>query len=627
MTAISPAIALHRLVLSHCMLASGFELISLADTQPLSEVAAPESSDDGLDPFDFLSQSHVSYNHTTPSNPVEEPLEITPTTLRTADQSGRGASTPRLPTSVPLSRANSAHDNLFASVISTMGDSVGDSFGADSFVFLPPFATLTTSNESQSPLVFLQTQQETLSAELRRHIRDHWALLSEGDDCTGIRATLAGDWARLSESCVLLHEMCVREQSTVESLLLDFDRWDRRRTKVLRHIQQIKSDSSKYGTKLAGLLTRKLDVDNEVEALEMRIAALKAQRNVINKEIRETSSVLESKSAKYVNMFRELEQKGLDVITDYLSSSGVRGQDLQLLLKSEPVNATFSMAALNQATARGSPPTLLGSTLPVTALPALISPNPAHISTQPLEIPEPPAPLSPYAQGYANGSHHLERIKQSINGFVHGMVRQENPPPKEKVDDILNTITEKINVTPILDILRHKIEALEDMSLRTSRLSAMYNSQCSAWNDVCKQLEPQEKVLLQLLNDPTTHPDQLVDRLKVTFGILKQEFQRASSDHTAILKENSLAIVIHQELKAVAAAIDLLVGGDSNIQTVESLSKDSTTPKLNRDRLSMRITSAGYHPSPKPTLMTARVNSSNIQDSVFAPRSKNMKSE
>lgn len=613
------------------MLESGFELINLADTiAPLSELAAPESSDDGLDPVDFLSQSH---HHSPPHprastlSPVEvERLELTPTGLRTQDPSGKGAST-------PLSRASSAHDSVFASA-----STLGDSLGPESFVFLHrPVST----DATQNPLVFLQTQQDALGAELRRHMRQHMAMLAAGDDCGPVRAALAQDWARLLETCVLLHEACVREQAVVEALLVDFETWDRRRTKVLRHIQLIKSDSSKYGTKLAGLLHRRLEVDREVEALESRIAALKAQRIVITREISETSSVLESKSAKYVNMFRDLERKGRDLITDYLSSAGVRGHDLQLLLRSEPVDATFSMAQKLPTTVSDASPRApqlhsplavrRPSALPQTS-PSRVSPTPASMGTQPLHAPVSlPAPqMSPYAQGYASGSHHLERLKQGINGFVHGIARPpEHPVAREKVDDILNTITEKINVSPILDILRHKIEALEDMSLKTSRLSAVYNNQYTAWNDVCKQLESQEKLLLLLLNDRNTHPDQLVERLKVTLDVLTQELEKVTSAHilSATPKENSLGIVIHQELKAVASAIDLLVGGNSNLQAVESLVNDSTAPKLSRERLSMRITSAGYHPSPTPTIMTARVNTSTIQDSVFAPRLKNMKSE
>lgn len=525
---------------------------------------------------------------------------------------------------------------------------MADSLGPESFVFLVP----PTAPDGQNPLVFLQAQQDAVAAELRRHIRDHQLALADGDDCGPIRAQLARDFVRLSETCVLLHEVCGREQAVVEGLVSDFEKWDRRRTRVLRHIQQIKSDSSKYGTKLAGLLRRRHEVDHEVETLELRIAALKAQRSTITREIGETSSVLESKSAKYVNVFRDLERKGRDVIAEYLGSAGVQPHDLELLLRSEPVDAGFSMAKSGETVYTDLPPlpgqgpgqgtgqgpgkgTGQGPTQSKFHGP---SPAPmasaASMGIQPFEVPQSPLayphpPLSPYAQGYASGSQHLERLKQSLSGLMHGAIRQPHSVDKEKVDDILNTITEKIDLSPILHLLRHKIEALEDMSLKTSRLSAFYNNQGLAWADTCKLLDSQEKLILFLLSDPNIQPTQLVERLKATIEMLTRELDLAFEAYlaSATSKENSLGTIIHHEIKAIAIAVDLLVGDNSTLQAVESLVTEDTAPKISGKHLSMRITAAGYHPSASPTTVTARVNSTPLQDSVFGNRSKNMKSE
>lgn len=575
------------------MLASGFELINLADTvAPLTDIAAPESSDDCLDPIDFLSQSRAAG----PSVALDLSFAL------------EGASTPRLLLRTPLSPSPPAAVN--ASLV-TLGDSL-----ADSFAFLVP-ATAWGLGDGQNPLVFLQTQQDTLVSELRRHVREHQATLAEGDDCGPVRHALAQDLSRLSETCVLLHEACGQEQAGVEGLVADFEKWDRRRSKVLRHIQQIKSDSSKYGTKLAALLRRRQDVDLEVDALEARIAALKAQRSAISREIGETSSVLESKSARYVNVFRDLEQKGRDVISEYLASAGVRPHDLHLLMKSEPVDAGFSMAQdKHHAEPASNAPAAMGAQAYEVSETPLAAEDAGHHSA------------SPYAQGYASGVLHLSRLKHGISGLVHGLARPA-PVAREDVDDALNTITEKIDLSPILNILRHKIEAIEDLALKTSRLSAFYNQQSLAWRDVCKLLESQEKSLILRLNDPTTNLLHLVTQLEDAIGVLTQHLDSATSAYlaSATPKENFLGTLIHHELKALTDALELLEGNSSYTHTVDNPAPDFAVPKLSRERLSMRITAAGYQPPPSPTTGTNKVSTALPQDSVFALRPKNMKSE
>lgn len=626
-------LSVHFAPISYRMLPSGFELINLGELlEPLTHLAPPESSDDGLDPHDFLSQSLDSLSTGIRANTVSpsavERLELTPTRLAEISASKLGwKTTPQ------------------DSVMSNMGDSLGDSVFFRGVAFSGR-RTKGSDGFEQQPREFLQARQDALVTELRRHIHEHLELLSEGDDCTHIRAVLASDFDQLSETCLLLNEVSLREKEIAEELLADFSRWDKRREKVLQRVRAIKSENSKYGTKLAGLLRKKSLVESEIDQLEERIAALKAQKAAITKEIGETSSVLESKSAKYVHRFRELERKGRDVISDYLTFSGVPLQDLSLFLRSEKVDATFSLLdeknTTNNATynfSKSHPATnnlrdTNGAQNPVNGHP---------MGVQPLEIPTAtnfdgtPNTVSlansPYKLGYSRGAQSLERLKSGINGFVHNFVLPpKQPASKENVDDLLNTITEKINLLPTLELLKHKVEALEDLSLKSSRLSAFYNDQSIAWKSTCKTLSSQEGLVMSILNSSEPRTEELIERLKIAYSLIEEDLQKANNTHVsaATSKANWLGIIIHQELTALATAIDELTGNNDFVKHLPSVDRsitDLATTKINNDRLSMRITSAGYHPSTAPTTAPAKVFSSNNQEGLYAPRSKSMKSE
>lgn len=553
----------------------GFESINLASTAevslPPSLRAIPESSDDGLDPNDFLSQSHhkvpdkESRNQTVSPIAIER-LDLTPTVL-TGDLFLNPA------------RLSESQD-MYGSLI------------ADSFHFLSAESMYRQRNvTTESPLEFLQTKHDSLHAEMKKHLRLHKDYLAEGHDCTQIRSIVSVGFDRLSENSYLLNEEYSRELLFAESLLGNFEKWDKKRSKVLRRVQSIKSEDNKYGLKLAGLLNKRSDIDAEIEDLEARIVALKNSRSAISSEISETSSVLESKSAKYVNLFRDLEKQGRNAISDYLYFTGLPEQDLLMLLRSEPVEAAFAYRSTILEPEKAAQKDEI--------VPDVLTAN--EMGVQALELPEEAtavAPDSAYSKGYERGTKQIEKVKKGLHSLVHAVFTEQEIRLKEvpQVDDILNTITEQIDIVPVVELLSYKVEALEDLVLKTSRMSANFHDQGVVWKDTIKMLESKEALLFKQLSEPQPLTDIVTDTLKSSLDLLKSVFEKRLPISGA---GDFLSVLLHREMKAVAGALQQLTKESGYLDSLPHLEKSlefSSVLGSKPGKLSTRITATGYKP-------------------------------
>lgn len=582
----------------------GFESISLASTVPLP-LPIPESSDDGLDPNEFLSNhkgkvAPVAKSRNQTASPITiERLDVTPTLL-TADLF------------LNPSRLSDSQD--FPSMI-------------DSFHFTNT-ESMYKLTQKESPLEYLQTNLDSLQSELRKKIRLHKTALENGDDCLRVRIEISTTFDRLSENCYLLNEIYSRELAFTESLLNNFEKWDRKRTKVLRRIQSIKSEDNKYGLKLAGLLNTRAGIDNEISDLEAKIEALKSTRTAVTNEISETSSVLESKSAKYVNIFRDLEQQGRGAISDYLYSSGLPEKDLEMLLRTEEVEAVFVYKADTLAEDKPAPvnkkpvPTVAKSTVD-----NVLPPDANSMGIQALEVPDEElviTPVSAYEKGYARGTEQLELVKKGLNQLVHAVFDTSKRTSSSRVDDILNTITEKIDLVPIVELMSYKMEAVEDMILKSSRMSASFHDQSVVWKDTTTVLESNESLLFRLLSEATPPTAGVVDTLKLSLMHLQSSFEKHKSS-------KYLGILLHQECKAVAGALEQLTHDSSYLDSlpdIESMSLEmSIHGKIGGSKLNTRITSTGYNPAIFAPLLQAKAILPTVKKSRYVTTSKGVKKE
>lgn len=616
------------------MLASGFELINLAAT--LAEPQMPESSDDGLDPNEFLSQSHV---------PLAPPRAntISPIPIENIDM------TPKFLNSELFTNPNMLSES----------DVLVESINVDSFHFVSADSMYRNthsrmSSTGESPLEHLQSRNQALNNEMRNRLRVLESTLANGEDCTEIRESLTNGLALLSENKYLLHEIYNKELAFVNALLVNFENWDRNRSRVLRRIQAIKSEGNRHGKKLAGLLNKQTAIDDEIQQLESRIEVLRANRGAITKEIDETSSILESKSAKYVNIFRDLERQGRDAISEYLYSSGIPKNNLEILLKSEPVEATFSYIHDNQrsdntiniasdtrgiehpkaANTQSEEPKITASTMGIQ--PLIISGDEPEVDPGVPQVEE----ESAYAMGYARGSQRLEKLRKGISNIVtHVFPPVQNGHKSAKnVDDQLNVITEKIDLVPIIELLSHKSDALSKLTVDFSKLAAEYHDQNVILKDIYRSLGSNERTIISLLSNTSPSPEDLVSLLSKSYSELKKVLERQleSRVRSSGPKNKYLITILHLELTAVAKAMSELSQNSSyELQvpllgsSVDSSMLDSRAEFRNNFAIS-GITSAGYRPPTHSTTFTSHASPTVYkvrQDSPFASSSKGLKNE
>ncbi|GBL50599.1 hypothetical_protein [Candidozyma auris] len=584
-----------------------FESINLASvqiaSQPLSSLGTvPESSDDGLDPNDFLTQNHTDLDKDRNSSSnigTEEP---------TANED------PHRSTSLSTSYLyeSTLKESMSPSAIQTEEHSYNDMDNV-----------WQTHQHDESLLQFLLDRQQEIKEEMKRDMSTHKCFISEGNDCREIRQLLGDHFVELSKNCYSLHELYGKESTSLRGLLHHLERWDIRRSRVLNRVKSIKSDDHSFGVKLAGLLHKRNDIDTEIDDLESRLRLLRANRAAVNSEIEEASSVLESKSAKYVNIFRELEKHGESVITNFLLSSGLPQDELQVLYKKVPVEALFKYKGANQKS----------SSEVVKARPAEEaakrehgeSPNAQNMGAQAYEVADGETQQvtekSAYDRGYEKGNAQFVKVKETVSSMVHKIFngKRDERASRNDVDDESNTITEKIDVNPITELLSQRIRALEDLSVSSSNLSAVLHQDGIIWSNIAASLNKREEKMLEVLSQSRSMPSEMESMLISCFDTLKaalDEWENKRKVGQPVYFES----LVYCELNAVAHALDSL-RNDTNysnqVSSAQIILSDDDTASSNSTRPLSRFTMThyGYHPRSTTIVdtVTENVNSTNSQ--------------
>lgn len=389
--------------------------------------------------------------------------------------------------------------------------------------------------DQDSPLEYLQSKNTTLYKEIRKNIRNHRVLLEQGSEkLNKVRSMISQDFDQLSENFYSLNEIYSRDAAVTENLLKSFEIWDKKRDKLLNKIKVIKSMDNKHGHKLGQLIEQSSNVDAEITDLEKRLASAKERKRLLSLEIDKTSSVLESRTSKYVESFKRLEKEGQNAVADFFRLNGMPEKDLGSVIKKQPVNVKFSRnqqekavtnniilekAPVAQKTAEQKPA--------VAAKPAEVTPVRAEsMGMQPFIIPDDPPPTKPtddntslnhdkgptaFEKGFAKGSQKSLDVKSKLV-YLLKLIKESSNSEKDryqrlealtavKVDDADNTIESKMDVDPIVTLLVHKIEALEDLVLETSRKSTEFHEYSLRWKDLIEYVKNEEyKLSTQISN-------------------------------------------------------------------------------------------------------------------------------
>ncbi|EGV59967.1 hypothetical protein CANTEDRAFT_136475 [Yamadazyma tenuis ATCC 10573] len=572
-----------------------FESINLASTindtnmhrtplrmPPDLESVSGTSDDEELDPTEFLSSDSPELL----KQPHNQKNVIDPIPETSGGEQLSGLS-PQSSSSEPV-LTDTIHKSM------SMLDSVIQDSLVDSLSIHLPTHNGQYDSDSESPIQHLQQNFDRLQGELRSNIVLHKSALEKGSDSLNrLRDTIADNLHSLSEIQYSLNELYQRESARNKELCNRFIKWDEKRRKLLAKIQYIKSDKNSFGIKLSGLLDESTSLDSEIMEYEAKLLSLKAKRKILQTEIEDTSSVLESRTSLFVKAFKELDRNGEVAVLAALRQNGLTDEKANVLLKKIAVDVTFVKhyeKKLEQSVrVNRSSPSKPSSEKATT----IIQDKPNRIEVQAYEPPtsqmgmqaydpgvqeyEPPAhpPIQrpytanrnssdPYDKGFSRGFEQSEKFKSQLQHIYEQYIKplleqrdREKGYRSLKVDDNENTVTSKIDLVPILEFLEHKVDAYSELSNKTGKLSTIYHQYSSCWKDVCSSIRKRENDLQASIFGQREDVESAISSiLKSTLDdlLLSAEYSsNISSDPESPLKR----LILH-EVNALLSALSIV---------------------------------------------------------------------
>lgn len=613
------------------------------------ESASATSDDDELDPEEFLSQElpRILNKKEIPSmDDLEEVGILNSTTiLGDTDTNNRGRihNNERLSQSTELQSrvANDISSNINRSVLSDLRfltQSPLDTSISNSIVF-PQQSKITTETGNHETLIeYLLNENSSLQQDLYKSILAQKRILGAGDNqIHRVRQSISLGFDKLSESYYLLNEAYTREIRYTESLHQNFKRWDNRREAILGKISKIKSNKNKHGSKLEKLLDESNSIDKEVAELEGRLRTLKKKKQLINAEIDDTSSVLESRTSKYVDTFNSLEKLGKDAIVDFLNLNKIDSPN-ESIVRFVPVDVTFlknysEIQNRNNATSKTN---LISSDTTSNTVntdgkktdsmehlestkKSGTTKNPGYIGMQPLIVPD-DAPeilgiqedlslanhghgLTPFEKGFQKGTKLSNNVKGQFNTFLRSFIAayqnsydsdvKPNAKPLKQIDDLTNTIANKIDLQPILALLDHRLEDLREFLSFTSKQATIFHEYGITWNEIVSIIQKLENKLLDQFSDSKISKDNIdknivlilkssLDQLRTC--VLRIGTHPSLAANSLTTRRNPLFKSIIHEIKAICATLVTASNDDNYLQRINEFKKILGSGKSNEDK-------------------------------------------
>ncbi|CAI5758617.1 unnamed protein product [Candida verbasci] len=466
-----------------------------------------------------------------------------------------------------------------------------------------------------SPIEFLSSKIKQLSEDLESDSKLYEQFLKNGNSVIDkLRNKILFNFNQLSECYLSLNELYSKEKTYSESLLKSFKNWDDVRTNILAKVKLIKSEKSKYGKKMANLLNQSSELDNEIAEVELKLKSLRFKKLLLDKEIEDTSSVLESKTAKYVNTFKELEIRGKEAMTNFLQYNGVPESEISRIVQHEQVNVTFLKNVIaTELKPQDSTPSAQIVQDQESKIIGMQPFNPENliIQQQDLSSMNHDHGPTPYERGFAKGSQNSAQLKSQLNNVLKKLFEKlpnnESPVqnyPKAKVDDYSNTVNEKLDLEPILKFLQSKSDALNDLIVQTSSKSAMYHNFSDVWNNVVSLLTKQEEKLKMVLEDSVVGKvnQEVVNVLNLTLNHLEifltqiQDFKNINKEET--LQKEQLITLVHNDIDAVKQGLNLI-------------SSQSTSSGVN-DKFGFKKSFSNIPTFSEPTSQIQKINSNDV---------------
>lgn len=573
-----------------------------ASNRRVPESVSATSDDDELDPNEFLSQGLPQILLKKNNVSIDDDAEglgkvgiLNSTTIlgdRDASKNEEQVNESQFKdTRNETGKGNESISSLFDSSILNdlkLSQSFVSMQKSNSIIFTKP------DSRKETTLKMLLEANNDIYAELRKNIKLQKKLLVNGDDTSSVRDFISHNFNQLSENFYSLGEIYSQKVTSNRSLYESFKRWDKRRERILNKISLIKSNKNKHGSKLEKLLDESSNIDGAILDLEKKLSALRLKKKLINSEIEDTSSVLESRTSKYVDMFKTLEKQGTEAIMECLNVKYILPEDLESSIKYVPVDVTFSKNYKQGLKCNVSNSEVIASHIfqDNNATPNEVKKS-DFIGMQPLIIPETPKDkelanhghgLTPFQEGLEQGSQAARNIKSQLNSFIKGVVtkslyEKDAFSQSRQIDDTFNTINKKIDIEPIANIL-DRLEENSQVMLRTcSEKATLYHEYHIIWNDIINIIKNQEGKLLYQLSESTMSKDEIEKNIiAILSSSLEQirtymESKKASvSDRNPKsfnFQDSALSKIILHEIRAICSALSVASGETEWLEKVD----------------------------------------------------------
>lgn len=395
----------------------------------------------------------------------------------------------------------------------------------------------TNTIRDESPSENLLRQNALLLKQLYQQCKLHKCALKKGDSRLDRSRVLIGQILQsLSENHYALHLLYSKEKARLTKLEEEFAIWDQRRSEILQKIQGVKSEKSDEGLKLTTLLDKNATIDEQISQLEIHIANLKLKKQVIVSEIGLTASVLESQTSAHVDEFRGLEEKIQLGITELFSGDGSTLPDLSNLISFIPVDVTFSKSYRPHPDV--SYPLIVDKSVRAHEndrngqRDELSSPRDVDLS----QLNREHGPTA-YEKGFSEGNSLSAAIKAHLQQLLASWTTNTKKPTVKTpivVDDISNTVNEKVDISPIRALLRSKITAITLQIEASSLKAALFHKQELLWRDCINVIKVhEEKIEMQILESTT-----LSSSHKKFVQIMTSALDKVTIDVEDLLKES-----------------------------------------------------------------------------------------
>lgn len=491
-----------------------------------------------------------------------------------------------------------------------------------------------SSSSSSSPIEYVLNRSKFLQNELQKNLSLQSKMLESGDSrLSKLRQMIAQNFDHIAENNEALTELYSKDLDNTRKLYEQFQKWEVRRDRLLSKIKLVKNpENNKYGKKLASLADESNDIDVQITDLELKLQQLREKKVLVNQEIELTSSVLESRTSQFVESFKNLEIQGIAAIQLVLDQNGVSRVEQENTVRKIPVDVTFggryrkdqvdeaepaqdSVAHANVSPVPTKPSnmTIQPYVIPETSLENVITPTLANrlvspvpgqpsYGSSPHPLTNPPSnsssPFSPFEKGYAKGTNLSHNAKERLSTFVSDVLiptfnttltsyknnygsSSSYLTSGPSLDDENNTIREMIDLEPILNLLKYKISALQDLIQKNLLLSTNYREYGIIWKDVIDVIKQMESKLFNHISTSNVQGNEM-DTDKLVFNMLSSclskirtrfEVQVQSSRFSQGEKRNPLFAVLLNEIRAVVSAMAMVSKDNSYLGIIDELEK------------------------------------------------------